>query len=127
MAPKRQIVRFFQFAAWCQQILCERLVLFWCEAKLCCILNRCIDHLVRQLDRTRHRLSLVKNFARDFVVITNTGETHSGKRIFKPQAELIYKVGPKTDSTIRLLPGQNDFYQSRVIFLPGGTDPGGVV
>src|SRR6266404_1996673 len=123
ISPKRQIVRFFQFTARRKHILCERIVLFGCEAKLCCIVNRCVDHLVCQLDRALHRLHLVEQFARDFVVITSMGETRSGKGIFKPQAVLIYKVCPKTYITIRLLPGHNDLYQSRVILLPAGTDP----
>src|SRR6266849_3967720 len=120
---KRQIVRFIQFTAWCQHILRERVVLFRCEAKLCCILNRCINHLVGQLDRTLHRLHLVEHFARDFVVITSTREARPGKGIFKPQAELIYKVCSKTYITVRLLPGQNDLYQSQIIRLPVGIDP----
>src|SRR6266851_7280839 len=123
ISPKRQIVRFFQFTARRKHILCERIVLFGCEAKLCCIVNRCIDHLVCQLDRTLHRLHLAEHFVRDFVVITSTGETRPGKSIFKPQAELIYKVCSKTYITIRLLPGQNDLYQSQVILLPVGADP----
>src|SRR6266567_4907527 len=106
ISSKRQLIRFLQFTAWSQQILREREILLRLEAKLRCILNRCINHLVCQLDRTHRRFCLSENFAKHFVLITNTGKTRIGKRIFNPQAVLIYQVDPKTDLTIRLLPGQ---------------------
>src|SRR5437763_10535884 len=59
--PKCQLIRFLQFTAWGQQILRERKFLLWLEAKLCCILNRCINHLACQLERTCHWNHLVEN------------------------------------------------------------------
>src|SRR2546426_5043056 len=121
--PKRQIIRFFQFAAWRQQILRNRKVLLRLEAKLLCILDGLIDHLVCQLDWTIHRLLLAENFVADFALITTAGKTSIGKSIFKPQEELIYKVDAETDITIRLLPGQKDLNKPHVIlFLPVVTD-----
>src|SRR5260370_4019914 len=120
---KRQLIRFLQFTAWCQHKLRERKILIGLEAKLRCILNRCINHLVCQLDRTLLSLFLVDNSVTDFVLITSMGKTCIGKRIFEPQAVLIYKVDTKTYIIIRLLPCQKDLYKSQVILLPVGTDP----
>src|SRR6266550_5764055 len=119
---KRQLIRLLKFTAWCQQILRIRKILFRLEAKLRSIFNRCINHLVCQLDRTLLRLCLAENFVTDFALITSKGQTRVAKRIFEPQAILIYKVGAKTGITIRLPPGQKDLYKSQVILLPVVTD-----
>src|SRR5690242_12650776 len=92
------------------------------KAKLRCVINRCINHLVPQLRRALHSLHLAENSIEDFILIACRGKVRSGKRIFKPQAELIYQVDPKTDITIGLPPGQNDLYQSRFLLLPAITD-----
>src|SRR5256885_2497837 len=68
---KRQLIRFLQFTAWCQQILRIRKILFRLEAKLRSIINRLINHLVCQFDRTFLWLQLAENFVTDFVLITS--------------------------------------------------------
>src|SRR5712692_832265 len=120
ISSKRQLIRFLQFTAWGQQILRECEILLRLEAKLRCILDRCINHLVCQLDRTRRRFCLSENSAKHFVLITSTGKTRIGKRIFNPKAVLVYKVDTKTDIAIRLLPGHKNLDQSRIILLPAG-------
>src|SRR5436305_2461203 len=119
---KRQLIRFFQLTARCQHILRIRKILFRLEAKLRSIIDRLINHLVCQLDRTLLRLCLTENSVTDFALITSKGQTRVAKRIFEPQAILIYKVGAKTDITVRLPPGQKDLYKSHVILIPVVTD-----
>src|SRR5205807_10256170 len=80
------------------------------------------NHLVCQFDRTLLWLQLAEYFVTNFALITSRCKTRVAKRIFEPQAILIYKVGAKTDITIRLPPGQKNLYKSHVILLPVVTD-----
>src|SRR5258708_34423546 len=123
ISSKRQLIRFLQFTAWRQHILRKRKVLLRLEAKPRCILNRGINHLVCQLDRTCLRLCLVENSVTVFLLITSLGKTRIGVGIFEPQAVLIDKVDPETDIPIGLLSSHNDLYQSQVILLPLHPDP----
>src|SRR5256885_354470 len=117
--PKCQLIRFFQFAAWRQQVLRKHKVLFRLEAKLFCILDRLINHLLCQLDRALHRLSSAENFVTNLALVTTAGKTSIGKSIFESQAECIYKINTKTDITVRLLSGQKDLYKPHVVlFIP---------
>src|SRR6266487_22172 len=121
--PKCQIIRLFQFAAWCQQILRKRKVFFRLEAKLFCILDGLINHLLCQLERTLHRLACAENFVTDFAQVTTAGKISIGKGIFESQAVYIYKVNAKADITIRLFSGHKNLDESTIfLFIPVVTD-----
>src|SRR5947209_3922397 len=117
-----QRIRLFQFTPWGQQILRERKILLWLETKLRCILNRGINHLACQLKWAFGRSPLMENSVMDLAFVISAGITCPGKRIFEPQAILIYQVDSETDITIRLLPSHNNLYKSRLILLPLRTD-----
>lgn len=72
-----------------QNILGQREIGIGLEAKLRCILDRGINHLVGQFRRALLRLGSVEKRVDDVCLIYLTRDVHFGQRVFEAQAVIV--------------------------------------